>query len=151
MPAGQLTLQPGIVYLALLHIVLADGTALRCPHIGIGNADRFAVHFQLEQYAERIAEQIAAAVHAAGAAVSTIAEGNQQFIFALVQQWGHIISLCTEVLVPGKATGSQDHITNAYTVQPCNIQTFGGDVQPCVPLWRGKKFCAGTMSGGGGV
>ena len=60
----------------------------------------FAVHFQLEQYAERIAEQIAAAVHAAGAAVPTIAEGNQQFIFALVQQWGHIISLCTEVLVP---------------------------------------------------
>ena len=50
------------------------------------------------------------------------------------------LSLCTEVLVPGKATGSQDHITNAYTVQPCNIQTFGGDVQPCVPLWRGKKM-----------
>ena len=57
-----------------------------------------------------------------------------------MQQRGHIVGLRTKMLVPGKAAGGQNHITNAYTVQPCNIQTFGGDVQPCVPLWHGKNF-----------
>ena len=75
-PAGQFALKSCIVDLALLHIVLADCPALRCLHRAIGNADRFAVHLQLKQHAQRITEQITVAVHTARAAVPAITESN---------------------------------------------------------------------------
>ena len=139
-PAGQFTFDPCIVDLALLHIVLANRPALRCLHRAIGNADRFAVHLQLKQHAQRITEQVAVTVHAARAAVPAITESNQKLILALVQQRGHIVGLRTKMFVPGKAAGSQHHITNAHAVQPCRVQSLGRDIQPCLALGRRKVF-----------
>ena len=139
-PAGQFALKSCIVDLALLHIVLTNGPALRCLHRAVRNADSLAVHLQLKQHAQRITEQITVAVHTARAAVPAVAKGNQQLVFAVVQQRGHIVGLRTKMLVPGKAAGSQNHITNAHAVQPCHIQSLCRDVQPCLALGRGENL-----------
>ena len=139
-PAGQLALKPCVIDLALLHIVLADCPALRCLHRAVRNTDGFAVHLQLKQHTQRITEQVSVTVHAARAAVPAVTESNQKLILALVQQRGHIVGLRAKMLVPGKAAGSQNHITNAHAVQPCHIQSLGRDVQPCIALGRGENL-----------
>ena len=139
-PAGQFALKSCIVDLALLHIVLTDRPVLRCLHRAVRNTDGFAVHLQLKQHAQRITEQVAVTVNAACAAVPAITESNQKLILALVQQRGHIVGLRAKMLVPGKAAGSQNHITNAHAVQPCHIQSLGRDVQPCIALGRGENL-----------
>ena len=82
-PAGQLAFEPCVIDLALLHIVLADRPALRCLHRAVRNADGLAVHLQLKQHAQRIAEQVAVTVNAACAAVPAVAKGNQQLVFTV--------------------------------------------------------------------
>ena len=110
--AGQFALKSCIVDLGLMHIVLEDRPALRCLHRVIRNADNLAVHLQLKQHAQRVPKQITVAFHAARAAVPAIAESDQKFILALVQQRCHIVDLCAEMPVPGKAARCQTHITN---------------------------------------
>ena len=129
-PAGQFSFQPGIIHFALLQIVLADGTALGRFHGIIRNADRLAIHFQLEQDSQFLAEQVAVTVHAGSAAVPAIAQRDQQFILAGMNKHCHIVGLCPKVLVCGKAAGSKHHIADPLAVQPCRIQTLGGNIQP---------------------
>ena len=129
-PAGQFSFQPGIIHFALLQIVLADGAALGRFHGIIRNADRLAIHFQLEQDSQFLAEQVAVTVHAGSAAVPAIAQRDQQFILAGMNKHCHIVGLCPKVLVCGKAAGSKHHIADPLAVQPCRIQTLGGNIQP---------------------
>ncbi len=77
----SLLFQPGIVHFALLQIILADRAALGCFHGVIRNADRLAIHFQLEQDSQFLAEQVAVTIHAGSAAVPAIAQRDQQLIF----------------------------------------------------------------------
>ena len=121
MPVGKLPFQPGIVHLALLQIVLADGAALGCFHGIIRNADRLAIHFQLEQDSQFLAEQVAVTIHAGGDAVPAIAQRDEQFILAGMNKHCHIVGLYPKVLVCGKAAGSKHHIADPLAVQPCRI------------------------------
>ena len=57
-----------------------------------------------------------------------------------MQQRGHIVGLRTKMLVPGKAAGGQNHITNALSVQPCRVQSLSRDIQPCLALGRREAF-----------
>ena len=57
-----------------------------------------------------------------------------------MQQRGHIVGLRTKMLVPGKAAGGQNHITNVLSVQPCRVQSLGRDIQPCLALGRREAF-----------
>ena len=141
-PAGQFSFQPGIVHFALLQIVLADGAALGGFHGIIRNADRLAIHFQLEQDSQFLAEQVAVTVHAGGAAVPAIAQRDQQFIFAGMNKHCHIVGLCPKVLVCGKAAGSKHHVADPLAVQPCRIQTLGGNIQPLAFSCRGCERLA---------
>ena len=69
-----------------------------------------------------------------------VTKGNQQLIFAVAQIFRYIVGLRRKVLVAGKAAGGQNHIPNAFSVQPCHIQALGRDIQPCVALGRRKVF-----------
>ena len=141
-PAGQFSFQPGIVHFALLQIVLADGAALGCFHGIIRNADRLAIHFQLEQDSQFLAEQVAVTIHAGGAAVPAIAQCDEQLVFPLTDKRCHIVGLCPKVLVCGKAAGSKHHIADPLAVQPCRIQTLGGNIQPLAFSCRGCEHLA---------
>ena len=141
-PAGQFSFQPGIVHFALLQIVLADGAALGCFHGIIRNADRLAVHFQLEQDSQFLAEQVAVTIHAGSAAVPAIAQRDQQLILAGMNKRCHIVGLYPKVLVCGKAAGSKHHIADPLAVQPCHIQTLGGNIQPLAFSCRGCEHLA---------
>ena len=77
MPAGKLLFQPGIVHFALLQIILANRAALGGLHVVIRNADRLAVHFQLEQDSQFAAEQVTVTIHAGGAAVPAVAQCDE--------------------------------------------------------------------------
>ena len=105
MPAGKLPFQPGIVHFALLQIVLADRTALGGLHVVIRNADRLAVHFQLEQDSHFFPEQVTVSIHAGGTAVPAVAQCDKQLIFTVTDKRSHIVGLCPKVLVCGKAAG----------------------------------------------
>ena len=105
MPAGKLPFQPGIVYLALLQIILANRAALGGLHVVIRNADRLAVHFQLEQDSHFFPEQVTVSIHAGGTAVPAIAQCDEQLIFTVTDKCGHIVGLCPKVLVCSKAAG----------------------------------------------
>ena len=142
MPTGQFSFQPGIVHFALLQIVLADRAALGCFHGIIRNADRLAIHFQLEQDSQFLAEQVAVTIHAGSAAVPAIAQRDQQFILAGMNKHCHIVGLCPKVLVCGKAAGSKHHIADPLAVQPCRIQTLGGNIQPLAFSCRGGERLA---------
>ena len=138
-PAGQFSFQPGIVHFALLQIVLADGAALGCFHGIIRNADRLAIHFQLEQDSQFLAEQVAVTIHAGSAAVPAIAQRDEQLVFPLTDKRCHIVGLYPKVLVCGKAAGSKHHIADPLAVQPCRIQTLGGNIQPLAFSCRGGE------------
>ena len=138
-PAGQFSFQPGIVHFALLQIVLADGAALGCFHGIVRNADRLAIHFQLEQDSQFLAEQVAVTIHAGSAAVPAIAQCDEQFILAGMNKPCHIVGLYPKVLVCGKAAGSKHHIADPLAVQPCRIQTLGGNIQPLAFSCRGGE------------
>ena len=105
MPAGKLPFQPGIVHFALLQIILANRAALGGLHVVIRNADRLAVHFQLEQDSHFFPEQVTVSIHAGGAAVPAVAQCDEQLIFTATDKCGHIVGLCPKVLVCGKAAG----------------------------------------------
>ena len=77
MPAGKLPFQPGIVHFALLHIILANRAALGGLHVVIRNADRLAVHFQLEQDRHFFPEQVTVSIHAGGTAVPAVAQCDE--------------------------------------------------------------------------
>ena len=130
MPAGKLPFQPGIVHFALLQIILANRAALGGLHVVIRNADRLAVHFQLEQDSQFAAEQVTVTIHAGGAAVPAVAQCNEQLVFPLTDKCCHIVGLCPKVLVCGKAAGGKHHVADTLAVQPCRIQPLGGNVQP---------------------
>ena len=142
MPAGKLPFQPGIVHLALLQIVLADGTTLGGCHAAVRNADRLAVHFQLEQDSHFFPEQVTVSIHAGSAAVPAIAQRDQQLVFSLTDKRCHIVGLCPKVLVCGKAAGSKHHIADPLAVQPCRIQALGGNIQPLAFSCRGREHLA---------
>ena len=140
-PAGKCTFQPGIVHFSLLHIVLADGAALGGLHAAVRDADRSAIHLQLEQNCHLAAEQIPVTANACGAAVPAIAQGKEQFIFTLLHKVRHIVGLCAQMLIRSKAAGSQHHIADPPAVQPCHIQAPGGDVQPlALPGRSGERL-----------
>ena len=105
MPAGKLPFQPGIVHFALLQIILANRAALGGFHVVIRNADRLAVHFQLEQDSHFFPEQVTVSIHAGGAAVPAIAQCDEQLIFTVTDKRSHIVGLCPKVLVCSKAAG----------------------------------------------
>ena len=105
MPAGKLPFQPGIVHFALLHIILANRAALGGLHVVIRNADRLAVHFQLEQDSHFFPEQVTVSIHAGGTAVPAVAQCDKQFIFTVTDKRGHIVGLCPKVLIRSKAAG----------------------------------------------
>ena len=105
MPAGKLPFQPGIVHFALLQIILANRAALGGLHVVVRNADRLAVHFQLEQDSHFFPEQVTVSIHAGGAAVPAVAQCNEQLVFPLTDKCCHIVGLCPKVLVCGKAAG----------------------------------------------
>ena len=105
MPAGKIPFQPGIVHFALLHIILANRTALGGLHVVVRNADRLAVHFQLEQDSHFFPEQVTVSIHAGGTAVPAIAQCDEQLIFTVTDKCGHIVGLCPKVLVCSKAAG----------------------------------------------
>ena len=130
MPAGKLPFQPGIVHFALLQIILANRAALGGLHVVIRNADRLAVHFQLEQDSQFAAEQVTVTIHAGGAAVPAVAQCNEQLVFPLTDKCCHIVGLCPKVLVCGKAAGGKHLVADTLAVQPCRIQPLGGNVQP---------------------
>ena len=130
MPAGKLLFQPGIVHFALLQIILANRAALGGLHVVIRNADRLAVHFQLEQDSQFAAEQVTVTIHAGGAAVPAVAQCNEQLVFPLTDKCCHIVGLCPKVLVCGKAAGGKHLVADTLAVQPCRIQPLGGNVQP---------------------
>ena len=77
MPAGKLPFQPGIVHFALLQIILANRAVLGGLHGIIRNADRLAIHFQLEQDSQFLAEQVAVTIHAGGTAVPAVAQCDE--------------------------------------------------------------------------
>ena len=54
----------------------------------------------------------------------------------------HIVGLCPKVLVCGKAAGSKHHIADPLAVQPCRIQTLGGNIQPLAFSCRGCEHLA---------
>ena len=140
-PAGKLPFQPGIVHLALLQIVLAGRAALGGFHAAVRNADRLAVHLQLEQDSHFFPEQVTVTIHAGGTAVPAIAQCDEQFVFTVTDKRGHIVGLCPKVLIRGKAAGGKHHIANTLAVQPCRIQTLGGNVQPlALPRRGGERF-----------
>ena len=140
-PAGQFSFQPGIVHFALLQIVLADGAALGCFHGIIRNADRLAIHFQLEQDSQFLAEQVSVTIHAGSAAVPAIAQCDQQLVFTVTDKRSHIVGLRPKVLVCGKAAGGKHHVADTLAVQPCRIQPLGGNVQPlALPRRGGERF-----------
>ena len=130
MPTGKFPFQPGIVHLALLQIVLADGTLLGGLHTAVRNTDRLAVHFQLEQDSQFAAEQVTVTIHTGGAAVPAVAQCDKQFIFTVTDKRGHIVGLCPKVLIRSKAAGGKHHVADPLAVQPCRIQPLGGNVQP---------------------
>ena len=105
MPAGKIPFQPGIVHFALLHIILANRAALGGLHVVVRNADRLAVHFQLEQDSHFFPEQVTVSIHAGGAAVPAVAQCDKQLIFTVTDKRSHIVGLCPKVLVCGKAAG----------------------------------------------
>ena len=141
MPTGKLPFQPGIVHLALLQIVLADGAPLGGLHAAVRNTDCLAVHFQPEEDSQFAAEQVTVTIHAGGAAVPAIAQCDEQFIFTVADKRGHIVGLCPKVLIRGKAAGGKHHITDPLAVQPCCIQPLGGNVQPlALPRRGGERF-----------
>ena len=141
MPAGKLPFQPGIVHFALLHIILANRAALGGLHVVIRNADRLAVHFQLEQDSHFFPEQVTVSIHAGGTAVPAVAQCDEQFIFTVTDKCGHIVGLCPKVLVCGKAAGGKHHVADTLAVQPCRIQPLGGNVQPlALPRRGGERF-----------
>ena len=105
MPAGKRPFQPGIVHFALLQIILANRAALGGLHVVIRNADRLAVHFQLEQDSHFFPEQVTVSIHAGGAAVPAVAQCDKQLIFTVTDKRSHIVGLCPKVLVCGKAAG----------------------------------------------
>ena len=105
MPTGKIPFQPGIVHFALLQIILANRAALGGLHVVIRNADRLAVHFQLEQDSQFAAEQVTVTIHAGGAAVPAVAQCNEQLVFPLTDKCCHIVGLCPKVLICGKAAG----------------------------------------------
>ena len=129
MPAGKLLFQPGIVHFALLQIILANRAALGGLHVVIRNADRLAVHFQLEQDSQFAAEQVTVTIHAGGAAVPAVAQCNEQLVFPLTDKCCHIVGLCAQMLVCGKAAGGKHHVADPLAVQPCRIQSLSGNVQ----------------------
>ena len=141
-PAGQFSFQPGIVHLALLQIVLADRAALGGLHVAVRNTDRLAVHFQLEQDSQFLAEQVAVTIHARGAAIPAIAQCDQQFVFPLTDKRSHIVGLCPKVLVCSKAAGSKHPVADPLAVQPCRIQTLGGNIQPLAFSCRDREHLA---------
>ena len=104
-PAGQFSFQPGIVHFALLHIILANRAALGGLHVVIRNADRLAVHFQLEQDSHFFPEQVTVSIHAGGAAIPAVAQCDEQLVFTVTQISRYIVCLCCKVLVAGKAAG----------------------------------------------
>ena len=124
MPARKLPFQPGIEYFALLQIILPNGSLLGGFHAAVRNADRLAVHFQLEQDSHFFPEQVTVTIHAGGTAVPAIAQCDEQLIFTVTDKRGHIVGLCPKVLVCGKAAGGEHHITDTLAVQPCRIQTL---------------------------
>ena len=141
MPAGKLPFQPGIVHFALLQIILANRAALGGCHTAVRNADRLAVHFQLEQDSHFFPEQVTVAIHAGGAAVPAVAQCDEQLIFTVTDKRSHIVGLCAQMLVCGKAAGSKHHVADTLAVQPCCIQTLGGNVQPlALPRRGGEHF-----------
>ena len=139
MPAGKFPFQPGIVHLALLQIVLADGAPLGSLHAAVRNADRLAVHFQLEQDSHFFPEQVTVTIHAGGTAVPAIAQCDEQFVFTVTDKLCDIVGLCPKVLICGKTAGGKHHITDTLAVQPCRIQTLGGNVQPLAFSRRGGE------------
>ena len=130
MPAGKLLFQPGIVHFALLQIILANRAALGGLHVVIRNADRLAVHFQLEQDSQFAAKQVTVAIHAGGTAVPAVAQCDEQLIFTVTDKRSHIVGLCPKVLVCSKAAGGKHLVADTLAVQPCRIQPLGGNVQP---------------------
>ena len=141
MPAGKLPFQPGIVHFALLQIILANRAALGGLHVVIRNADRLAVHFQLEQDSHFFPEQVTVSIHAGGTAVPAVAQCDKQLIFTVTDKRSHIVGLCPKVLVCGKAAGGKHHIADPLAVQPCRIQPLGGNVQPlALPRRGGERF-----------
>ena len=141
-PTGKLPFQPGIVHFALLQIILANRAALGGLHVVIRNADRLAVHFQLEQDSHFFPEQVTVSIHAGSAAVPAIAQCDEQFILAGMNKRCYIVGLYPKVLVCGKAAGSKHHIADPLAVQPCRIQTLGGNIQPLAFSCRGCKHLA---------
>ena len=77
MPAGKFPFQPGIVHFTLLQIILANRAALGGLHVVIRNANRLAVHFQLEQDSQFFPEQVTVSIHAGGAAVPAVAQCDE--------------------------------------------------------------------------
>ena len=141
-PAGQFSFQPGIVHFALLHIILANRAALGGLHVVIRNADRLAVHFQLEQDSHFFPEQVTVSIHAGGAAIPAVAQCDEQLVFTVTDKRGHIVGLRPKVLICGKAAGSKHHIADPLAVQPCRIQTLGGNIQPLAFSCRGCEHLA---------
>ena len=139
MPTGKFPFQPGIVHLALLQIVLADGTLLGGLHTAVRNTDRLAVHFQLEQDSQFAAEQVTVTIHTGGAAVPAVAQCDKQFIFTVTDKRGHIVGLCPKVLIRSKAAGGKHHVADPLAVQPCRIQPPGSNVQPLAFSRRGGE------------
>lgn len=122
-----------------MQVVLADRALLGGLHRPVGYTDDPAVHLQLEQHAQRVAKEVAAAVHTAGAAVPAVAQGDQQFVLARAHKAGHIVGLDAQVLVTGKAAGGQHHIADAHAVQPRRVQPHGRDIQPGAAGGRGEN------------
>ena len=134
-PAGKGAFQPSIIHFTLLQIILADGALLGGLHGIVRNADHLAVHLQLEENAQGVTEEVAVTIHAAGAAVPAVAQGQEQFVFSFPEKAGYIIGLGAQVLVGGETAGSQHHIAHPHTIEPSYIQSFGGDVQPPATGW----------------
>ena len=139
MPAGKLPFQPGIVHFALLQIILANRAALGGLHVVIRNADRLAVHFQLEQDCHFFPEQVTVSIHAGGTAVPAVAQCDEQLVFTVTDKRGHIVGLRPKVLVCGKAAGGKHPVADTLAVQPCRIQPLGGNVQPLAFSRRGGE------------
>ena len=141
MPAGKLPFQPGIVHFALLHIILANRAALGGLHVVIRNADRLAVHFQLEQDSHFFPEQVTVTIHAGSAAIPAVAQCDEQLVFTVTDKRGHIVGLRAQMLVCGKAAGGKHHVADTLAVQPCRIHPLGGNVQPlALPRRGGERF-----------
>ena len=120
---------------------MANRAALGGLHVVIRNADRLAVHFQLEQDSHFFPEQVTVSIHAGGTAIPAVAQCDEQLIFTVTDKRSHIVGLCPKVLVCGKAAGGKHHIADTLAVQPCRIQPLGGNVQPlALPRRGGERF-----------